>query len=342
MSGSSHVALSSVGELAGYVGRTGVPRPSKYPVNEAMIGLWCDAVGDDNPAYQDPVWAAGSRWRGIIAPATTMNMWTLPGFRRIHEVGEPLDVVTQTLNQAGYTSVAAVQNDHVYKRPLRPGDRLLQVQHLGWISGRKRTALGAGHFFDIVSDFVTTDGENVGRATMRIFKWAPEGGSEASSPREQAVLARPRTGAPVVTSTVPRQTGDDLRPGTTLPSWSMPLTATRITALAAATMDFNDVHFEQRAAVAAGAPDIYLNILGSAGLLNRYLTDWAGPEAELNGIRLTLRNQNHPGDVVSFSGTVAEVRSSGEADRVQVEIDVKAENERGLNQETRVTMEIGN
>ncbi len=333
------VALGDVADLQGIVGQRGAPRPSKYPVNEAMIGLWCDAVGDDNPAYQDPEWAAGSRWGGIIAPATTLNMWTLPGFRRIHAVGEPLDVVTQTLNAAGFTSVAAVQNDHTYHRPLRPGDRLSQIQHLGWISALKCTALGEGYFFDIVSDFVTAEGEEVGRATMRIFKWAPgTGGTAVSS--SSAADAVAEDVAPPPTAVAQRVRGADLTPASVLPTWSLPLTATRITALAAATLDYNDVHFEQRAAVRAGAPDIYLNILGSSGLMNRYLTDWAGPEAELKSARVVLRNQNHPGDVVTFSGVVLSVADTGDDTRSLVEIEVRAQNVRGVHQVGVVTLEV--
>lgn len=335
------IALSSVDELTGQVGVEGIPRPSKFPVNEPMIGLWCDAVGDDNPAYQDVAWARSSRWGGIIAPATSLNMWTLPGYRRIHDVGEPLDVVTQTLNVTGFTSVAAVQNDHTYHRPLRPGDRLFQVQHLGWISERKRTALGEGYFFDIVSDFVTDEQENVGRATMRIFKWIPESRPDdvasALSPSRAAATEQTDEGATLPDAAETRN-GEGIVPGTVLPQWSFDLSATRIIALAAATLDYNDVHFDRDAAVAAGARDIYMNILGSSGLMNRYLTDWAGPETELKGIRVVLKNQNHPGDRVRFSGVVRSMLPTDEPGRAVLEIDVLAVNQRGIHQEATVTL----
>src|SRR5690606_18201184 len=157
-------------------------------------------------------------------------------------VGEPLDVVTQTLNAAGFTSVAAVQNDHTYHRPLRPGDRLSQIQHLGWISALKRTALGEGYFFDIVSAFVTAEGEEVGRAPVRIFKWAPGTGVTAVT-SASATDTVAEDVAPAAMAVAQRVRGADLTEGSVLPTWSLPLTATRITALAAATLDYNDVHF---------------------------------------------------------------------------------------------------
>lgn len=337
------VALPEVDDLAAIVGQPGPPRLSKFPVNEPMIGLWCDAVGDENPAYQDDAWAARSRWAGITAPSTTLNMWTLPGYRRTHEVGEPLDVVRQTLDAAGFTSVAAVGNDHEYTRLLRPGDRLSQIQHLGWISPRKRTRLGEGHFFDIVSDFVTADGESVGHATMRIFKWAPgsaePGAQDAAAEPAPAPAAEAGQPAPTRAEAFETLPAQGLAEGMQLRPWSIDLDATRIIALAAATLDYNDVHFERDAALAAGAQDIYLNILGSSGLMNRYLTDWAGPESTLRSTRVALRNQSHPGDTVTFSGTIRAVRPAEADDRALVDLDVRAVNQRGVHQVASVVLE---
>ena len=52
---------------------------------------------------------------------------------------------------------------------------------------------------------------------------------------------------------------------------------------------------------------MYLNILGSAGLVNCLLTDWAGPEAELTGLRVRLGKQCHPGDTLTLTGEVVAV-----------------------------------
>lgn len=336
--------LQSLPEL---VGRRGAPRPAKFPVNEAMIGLWCDAVGDDNPAYQDPQWARASRWGGIVAPATTLNMWTLPGYRRIHPPGEPLDDVTAALNAAGFTSVAAVNNDHVYRRPLRPGDRLSQVQHLRAVSGPKRTRLGVGYFFDIVSEFLTDEGELVGEAMMRIFKWAPEPRAASAATELKAAdgaeQAESASAAQAPGRRDPRGTvaWGELQAGMSLPRWREPLTATRIIALAAATLDYNDVHFERAAAVRAGADDIYMNILGSSGLMNRYLTDWAGPEAGLRAARIRLQGQNHPGDTAVFTGVINSVAVAPDNDDLGlVEVAVQAVNERGPHLAATVTVEL--
>jgi acyl dehydratase len=304
--------------LRSIVGRPGAPRVAKDPITAPAIRIWCEAVDDWNPAYQDPDWARRSRWGGIIAPATSLNMWTLPGNRRTHAPGEPLDRLNEILFSAGFTSVAAVTNEQSYVRPLRPGDHLQQVQHIGMVSEEKQTALGRGHFLDLVSDYSTLDGEALGRVTLRMLRWNPatkpaDGPGPAGTAGASATPAACTRPARRESTLSPAE----VRAGEQLPTWSLPVTQASIAALATATYDFNDVHLDRDAAVRRGAPDVYMNILGSSGLANCYLTDWAGPEAELRSIRVQLRKQNHPGDRLVFSGEVLAVTGRAVAVRVR-------------------------
>ena len=59
-----------------------------------------------------------------------------------------------------------------------------------------------------------------------------------------------------------------------------------------------------------------MNILTSSGLVARYVTDWAGPEALLTSVRIRLGAPNYPGDVMTFSGRVRSV----EAGEVEIEL----------------------
>ena len=165
--------------LDALIGLTDPPRRAKDPVTEAAIRIWCDAVGDENPAYQDPQWAARSAWGGIVAPATSLNMWTLPGNRRSHRHAESLDRVNEVLAERGFTSVAAVQTEHTYVRPLRVGDHLEQFPSIGAVSPQKSTRLGLGHFVDLVSEYRTVEGEPVGRVVLRMLRWNPATRTEA-------------------------------------------------------------------------------------------------------------------------------------------------------------------
>ena len=76
---------------------------------------------------------------------------------------------------------------------------------------------------------------------------------------------------------------------------------------ALATRDFQDVHHDRDLAVQRGSKDIFLNILTTTGLVQRYVTEWAGHGAQLRACALRLGAPAHPGDTLSFTGEVAEV-----------------------------------
>lgn len=99
--------------------------------------------------------------------------------------------------------------------------------------------------------------------------------------------------------------------GTELPPLEIPITATLIVAGAIATRDFVKVHHDRDAANAAGAPDIFMNILTTNGLVGRYVTDWAGPTAELKGIRIRLGASCFPGDTMTVTGRVEKIADDG-------------------------------
>ena len=98
-----------------------------------------------------------------------------------------------------------------------------------------------------------------------------------------------------------------LEAGQVLPEWSLPLTPTTIVSTAIATRDWQDVHHDRDVAQAAGSKDIFMNILTSNGLVERYVVDWAGPDTELKGIAIRLGAPAYPYDTLTFRGTVTSV-----------------------------------
>jgi acyl dehydratase len=98
-----------------------------------------------------------------------------------------------------------------------------------------------------------------------------------------------------------------LEVGQRLPEWSLPLTPTTIVSTAIATRDWQDVHHDRDVAQAAGSKDIFMNILTTNGLVERYVVDWAGPATELKGIAIRLGAPAYPYDTLTFSGTVTDV-----------------------------------
>ena len=71
----------------------------------------------------------------------------------------------------------------------------------------------------------------------------------------------------------------NIRQGQALPELSIDVTPTFVIATALATRDFQDVHHDRDKAVARGGKDIFINILTTTGLVQRYVTDWAGSDA---------------------------------------------------------------
>lgn len=92
--------------------------------------------------------------------------------------------------------------------------------------------------------------------------------------------------------------------GDTIPEWSVPLTPTLVVSTAIATRDFQGVHHDRDIAQAAGSKDIFLNILTSTGLVERFVTDWAGGETDVKGIAIRLGAPAYPYDTLTFSGEV--------------------------------------
>ena len=73
---------------------------------------------------------------------------------------------------------------------------------------------------------------------------------------------------------------------------------------ALATRDFQDVHHDRDRAVAGGAKDIFLNILTTTGLVQRYVAGWAGPDAIFRAISVRLGVPCHAGDTLTLTGEV--------------------------------------
>ncbi|WP_458859477.1 hotdog family protein, partial [Mycobacteroides abscessus] len=69
--------------------------------------------------------------------------------------------------------------------------------------------------------------------------------------------------------------------GEKLPELKLEGTPTFIVSTALATRDFQDVHHDRDLAQAKGSKDIFINILSDTGLVERFVTDWAGPAARV-------------------------------------------------------------
>jgi MaoC like domain len=95
--------------------------------------------------------------------------------------------------------------------------------------------------------------------------------------------------------------------GEQLPELRIDATPTFVVSTALATRDFQDVHHDRDAAIARGSKDIFLNILTDTGLVQRYVTDWAGPSARVKGVSIRLGVPAYAYDTLVFTGSVTEI-----------------------------------
>ncbi len=96
--------------------------------------------------------------------------------------------------------------------------------------------------------------------------------------------------------------------GEQLPTLVVPLTRTLITATAIASRDYQEVHHDPDVARERGSQDIIMNILTTNGFVGRFVTDWAGTDAVIRSVKVRLGVPNYPGDTLTLTGAVAELR----------------------------------
>ncbi len=462
------------------VGQHSEPSLARHAIGTAAIADWCDAMGEDNPCYTDPEFAAKSRHGGIVAPPATLDIWTRPGLpaqaslaRRCGK--DPLSRVMAMVEAEGFIGVVAVNSELEFARYLRPGDLLQGVQVMEDVSEEKQTALGIGHFVTTRTKYSTVEGEHVGDLLFRILKFRPGTGARPAAatddepkPPDASPALRPRPainrdnqalwdgyrthelrlpqcqgcqrvffppsprcaqcgsfdmayvvseghgtvyshvavhypqapgfaypvpvalveldegprmvadlvgvsrdqleiGMPVEVDwldshpavvdgatdsrgpvTLPRfrpaapprrtetRTVGSVSEGDPLPLWVLPITPTRIVAGALATRDFQDVHHDRDLAHKKGSADTFLNINTSMGFMERYVCDWAGPEAVVTALRVKLGAPAYPYHPLTFTGSVKSV----DATTGRVVVEVAATNTLGRHVAGTVELEL--
>ncbi|MGW4633888.1 MaoC family dehydratase [Nocardia sp. NPDC004415] len=111
--------------------------------------------------------------------------------------------------------------------------------------------------------------------------------------------------------------------GTSLPELVIHADPTFVISTALATRDFQDVHHDRDKAVERGSSDIFVNILTDTGLVQRFVTDWAGQAALVKSIALRLGVPLYSGDTLTLSGTVTEI------DGTRITLDVRGRDSLG-------------
>jgi 3-oxo-4,17-pregnadiene-20-carboxyl-CoA hydratase beta subunit len=129
----------------------------------------------------------------------------------------------------------------------------------------------------------------------------------------------------------------DVAVGQELPELVVEITPTLIVAGAIASRDYQDVHHDEAMARRRGTPGIFMNILTTNGLVGRFVTDWAGPDATVRRIAIRLGAPNFAGDTMRLTGRVT--AAGGGDDDGLVEVAVVGRN--GLGDHVTGTVTVG-
>jgi uncharacterized OB-fold protein len=380
-------------EAAARIAATGdsEPRAARDPVNLPMIRNWIEAIDPGGPEDPD------------TAPPSMIQVWTMPGLRGTRAGDDPLGLINQVMDEAGFTSVVATNCDQVYRRYLKLGEQLTVRGRLLDVTGPKRTALGEGWFVTTRSTWFS-DNEPVATMDFRILKFRPSApaatpASPATSPMRPLITpdtaffwagtavgelriqrcsgcgalrhppgpmcpacGQPGDGGYVVAAgtgevfsyvvhhhppvpgkklpmvvalvqlpegvrmvgEMPGTRPDQVRIGLpvrvafgrvdddlTLPAWRpaegvlpdrvIDVTPTFVISSALATRDFYEVHHDRDLAVTRGSADIFINILTTTGLVERYVSAWA-PDAVIRTVSIRLGVPCHAGETLTLSG----------------------------------------
>ena len=127
------------------------------------------------------------------------------------------------------------------------------------------------------------------------------------------------------TTLAPTKKFAEVAVGWELPPLAVPITVMLITAGALATRDYENVHHDLEATRKIGSPHIFMNILTTNGLCQRFIEEAFGPECIFKDLKIKLGAPNYPGDTMKFSG---QVTAKSDADKT-IEISFKGSNSMG-------------
>jgi uncharacterized OB-fold protein len=181
-----------------YVGReVCASAPAKDPVNTVMIRHWTEAMGDTNPAYTNPDWAASSKRGQTIAPPAMLYVWDQEGISAADQrKPDPQTDLVNLFDEYGFTGTLGTNVKQEYFKETCPGDTICMSMVIDSISEQKATARGIGYFFETLAQFTDQHGEPVGNQRFRVLKFIPTEVAADTSSQDKALETPVRIPSP--------------------------------------------------------------------------------------------------------------------------------------------------
>jgi acyl dehydratase len=284
------VAVGTLEEGRDWVGRRGERRTAPAPVCELGIRNFCSLVEDGNPAY----WVDGVSPPGLLLGYSFDLPWRPDGGEDRALLGLDVPVPGRYL-----INVAC---DTKFERNLHVGDTVSMVEEVLAVSDEKRTRLGPGSFVTTRMTFTNQRDELVATNDNVMVRYTPE-----TAPASDAHPAGVRADAAAES--------DDER----LHEIRIHVDHRRVCHNAAATWDWFPGHHDPEYARAQGQPAIYVSTVFFQGLLDRLVTEWAGPGAAVVRRKLQIRASLFAGEDAVADGRVTARSVDGDDEIVEIE-----------------------
>jgi acyl dehydratase len=319
------------------------PLPSGAEISRTMIWDFAACVQDANPAYWDEGWSHEHLGHLVVPPTMllthsryppgptgTAAEWT-PSYLR--EPPAPLAEILDAVAELGFDVWTNAGREETYSHLLAPGDRVLTTARVE-CSEVKQTRLARGVFVTTHARHVRErDGAEVARSTNSLFCYPTSDATEAPVQPDVAI-ASVSPAAPVLRATPwDSLRADHIQIDAALPVLEWPLTFRDLVLAAQGTRHPVPLHTDREFARRAGSRDAYFSTLWQAGLVGRYVNDWAGPAGVQRSLRLHMMANICPGDTVTVRGRVT---GRPAADVFDVEIDIH----NGLSLATRASARV--
>lgn len=117
----------------------------------------------------------------------------------------------------------------------------------------------------------------------------------------------------------PQLAWSDISTGDVVTPVRLEITLRRLVHNAGAAWDLFPGHHDRDYARANGHPDVFANTSLLLAVVDRMVTDWAGPRARIVRRSLTMGLPVHAGDSLQASGIVTELRRDGDLRVVDIE-----------------------
>lgn len=280
-----------------YLPFVGKPSPRMYHrVSADMIRAFAQAIGDDNPLYNDEAYAKTSPYGRLIAPPTFClilkaedipGMWVAPA-GRIH--------ASQSFS---------------YNRPIC-ADELVSVDQVLTNTFEKTGKKGQMVFTEVTKNIYDEADALICSMKMTTITMANLFPADMSA-------AVP--GAAVAAAAPAEKPSPRLESGMALPQIQLPPVKRRdIIRYAGASGDFNPIHLEDVEAQKLGYPTVIAHGMLTAALQGRVAETWVGSHYRLTDYNLKMTGPVFPEDVLSFNGCVTEADEAADTATIEYKV----------------------